>query len=114
MAAIEEGTGTAHGVVLLDRGEELEWFRDVVLDLDREPSGIASAYHDAAAFAVYDAHVSKRVSQRLVERTGVESVAYVPILAGQQVVARAGDDVTLFGGAGSDGALVVCAVEEKH
>jgi hypothetical protein len=30
------------------------------------------------------------------------------------VVARAGDDVTLFGGAGSDGALVVCAVEEVH
>lgn len=30
------------------------------------------------------------------------------------VVARAGDDVTLFGGAGADGALVVCAVEEVH
>lgn len=28
------------------------------------------------------------------------------------VVAKAGDDLTLFGGAGSDGALVVCAVEE--
>lgn len=30
------------------------------------------------------------------------------------VVARAGDDVTLFGGAGSDGALVVCGLEETH
>ena len=30
------------------------------------------------------------------------------------VVAKAGDDVTLFGGAGADGALVVCDVEEKH
>jgi signal transduction histidine kinase len=87
VATIEEGTRTAHGVVLLDRGEELEWFRDVVLDLDHEPSGIASAYNDAAAFAVYDAHASKRVSQRLVDRSGVESVAYVPILAAQQVVA---------------------------
>ena len=36
------------------------------------------------------------------------------LVRGNDVVARAGDDVTLFGGAGSDGALVVCAVEEIH
>ena len=36
------------------------------------------------------------------------------LVAGDQVVAKAGDDVTLFGGAGGDGALVVCAVEEIH
>jgi hypothetical protein len=36
------------------------------------------------------------------------------LVAGEQVVARAGDDVTLFGGAGSDGALVMCGVEEIH
>jgi hypothetical protein len=33
---------------------------------------------------------------------------------GTEVVASAGSDVTLFGGAGSDGALVVCDVEEVH
>jgi hypothetical protein len=32
----------------------------------------------------------------------------------RDVVAKTGDDVTLFGGAGADGALVVCGVEEKH
>jgi hypothetical protein len=36
------------------------------------------------------------------------------LLRGSEVVARAGDDVTLFGGAGADGYLVVCAVEEVH
>lgn len=36
------------------------------------------------------------------------------LVRGADVVARAGDDVTLFGGAGADGALVVCDVEEKH
>jgi hypothetical protein len=36
------------------------------------------------------------------------------LVRGADVVARAGQDVTLFGGAGSDGALVVCAVEEVH
>jgi hypothetical protein len=36
------------------------------------------------------------------------------LVRGSDVVARAGDDVTLFGGAGADGALVVCGVEEIH
>jgi hypothetical protein len=30
------------------------------------------------------------------------------------VVAKDGDDITIFGGAGGDGALVMCAVEEVH
>ena len=36
------------------------------------------------------------------------------LVKGAQVAAKAGDDVTLFGGGGSDGALVVCSVEEIH
>jgi PAS domain S-box-containing protein len=57
------------------------------LDLENEPSGIASAVFDAAAFAVYDARRSLRVSRRLVEALGVQSVAYVPLIAGEQVIA---------------------------
>ena len=33
---------------------------------------------------------------------------------GDQVVARSGDDVTVFGGAGADGLLILCAIEEIH
>ena len=36
------------------------------------------------------------------------------LVRGSEVVAIAGQDVTLFGGAGADGALVVCGVEEVH
>jgi hypothetical protein len=36
------------------------------------------------------------------------------LVRGTDVVAKAGDDVSLFGGAGADGALVVCGVEEVH
>ena len=36
------------------------------------------------------------------------------LVRGSDVVARAGDDVTLFGGMGADGALVMCAVEAVH
>ena len=36
------------------------------------------------------------------------------LVSGDQAVAKSGDDVTLFGGAGSDGTFMVCAVEEVH
>jgi len=36
------------------------------------------------------------------------------LVSGDQVAATAGQDVTLFGGAGGDGYLVVCGVEEIH
>ena len=36
------------------------------------------------------------------------------LVAGDRVVAREGDDITLFGGMGGDGALVVCGLEEIH
>jgi hypothetical protein len=36
------------------------------------------------------------------------------LVRGSTVVARSGDDVTLFGGAGSDGRFVVCGLEEVH
>jgi hypothetical protein len=46
--------------------------------------------------------------------TRVGSSGIGELVRGSDIVALAGDDVTLFGGAGSDGALVVCAVEEIH
>lgn len=48
----------------------------------------------------------------LVARVGGSGVG--ELVRGGDVVARTGNDVTLFGGAGADGALVVCAVEEIH
>lgn len=83
---IEEGGAAALGSIAIDRGEDVEWFPDVRLDLRNEPSGVASAYHDAAAFAVYDARASQRVSARLVEATGARSLAYIPLIADQRVI----------------------------
>ena len=36
------------------------------------------------------------------------------LAAGDAVEAKNGDDVTIFGGAGSDGYLVMCGIEEIH
>lgn len=47
-------------------------------------------------------------------QTRVGSDGIGELVRGSDVVARAGDDVTLFGGAGADGFLVVCGVEEIH
>jgi hypothetical protein len=41
-------------------------------------------------------------------------VAGPELVKGSEVVAEEGDDVTLFGGMGSTGALVVCAAEQVH
>jgi hypothetical protein len=48
----------------------------------------------------------------LATRVGGDGVG--ELVAGERAVARSGADVTLFGGAGADGALVVCGVEEIH
>jgi signal transduction histidine kinase len=76
----------AHGVVGRSGGRDVDWLRDVRLDLRNEPSGVASAYHDAAAFAVYDAAHSQRVSRRLTQRAGVQSTAFVPLLSDRRVI----------------------------
>lgn len=36
------------------------------------------------------------------------------LVHGSDVVARAGDEVTLFGGIAGDGTMVVCGLEETH
>jgi hypothetical protein len=45
---------------------------------------------------------------------GIADDGMPALVHGSDVAARAGEDVTLFGGAGADGALVVCGVEEIH
>ncbi len=45
----------ASGFLARSRGRDLDWWREVRLDLEREPSGIASAVFEASAFTVYDA-----------------------------------------------------------
>jgi PAS domain S-box-containing protein len=84
---VDEEARTASGVIGRTGGREFEWFPDLRIDLDNEPSGVATAVFEAAPFAVYDANASKIVSRRLVEATGARSVAFVPLLADERVLA---------------------------
>jgi len=84
---VDHDTRTAGGLVARVNGRALDWFPDTRIDLDKEPSGVATAVHEASAFAVYDAPASKIVSRRMVEATGAQSVAFVPLIAEERVTA---------------------------
>ena len=81
----------------------------------RAPSlwrGILRIDASGARLATPEGDVIPLLPGALTTRVGDGGVG--ELVRGSDVAARAGDDVTLFGGAGADGALVVCAVEETH
>ena len=92
------GVGFAGLVIVSDdgrRGEGVygeldaraaDWWRDVLVDLRNEPSGIASAVFDAAPVTVYDIASSPLVSPRLVELVGAKSGAWIPMIAEERVI----------------------------
>jgi PAS domain S-box-containing protein len=84
---IEEDARMGMGVVGRADGRELEWFPEVRIDLENEPSGVATAAFEAAPFAVYDTAASQIVSSRMVEATGAKSVAFIPVLIDERVIA---------------------------
>ena len=84
---VDDDSRTATGLIGRAGRREFDWIPDLRIDLDNEPSGVATAAFEATPFAVYDARASKIVSPRLVEATGARSVAFIPLLADQRVVA---------------------------
>jgi PAS domain S-box-containing protein len=75
------------GYLARSAGEDVDWWRDLRLDLEREPSGIASAVFEATAMSVYDTATSGVVSRRLSEAVGAKSAAFVPLLVEERVTA---------------------------
>ena len=87
LSFISDDAREATGYLARSNRRDLGWWRDVKLDLVREPSGIASAVDEAAGFAVYDAPASGRVSSRLVAEVGAKSAAFVPLINEDRVIA---------------------------
>ncbi len=84
---VSDDGSEAAGYLARSHGQDVDWWRDVRLDLENEPSGVASAVFEAAAVAVYDAAESNVVSPKLVEATGARSAAFVPLLLEGRVIA---------------------------
>ena len=56
------------------------------LHLHNEPSGIASAFFEAAPVSVYDCDSSPLVNPRLAKTAGAKSAAFVPLIVDERVI----------------------------
>jgi PAS domain S-box-containing protein len=84
---VSDDSREATGYLARSGGEDVDWWRELRLDLQREPSGIASAVFEATAFTVYDTQSSRLISSRLVDAVGAKSAAFVPLLVEERVTA---------------------------
>lgn len=86
LAFVSDDGQEASGFLARSHGRDVDWWREVRLDLTREPSGIASAVFEASAFAVYDVASSTATSRRLAEAVDAKSAAFVPLLDDRRVI----------------------------
>ena len=87
LAFVSDDAAEATGYLARSDRRDVDWWRGVHVDLEREPSGIASAVYEASGFAVYDVTGSNRVSSRLAAETGAKSAAFVPLINEDRVIA---------------------------
>jgi PAS domain S-box-containing protein len=84
---VSDDAREASGYLARSLGEDVDWWPELRLDLEREPSGIASAVFEATALTVYDTQSSGVVSRRLADAVGAKSAAFVPLLVQERVTA---------------------------
>jgi PAS domain S-box-containing protein len=87
LAMISEDGKEATGIFALGERIDVSWWKSMHLDLENEPSGIASVAFEAAPLTIYDVESSPLVNRRLAERVGAKSVAFVPLISGERVIA---------------------------
>jgi PAS domain S-box-containing protein len=87
IALISEDRKEARGLRARAEGMDVDWWTSVTIDLENEPSGIASAVFEGAPLAVYDVESSPLVNHRLAERVGAKSAVFVPLIARDRVIA---------------------------
>jgi len=87
VAQIDQDAKEATGLVARADGGDVGWWRSVRIDLEHEPSAIASAVFEASPLTIFDVESSPRVNRRLAERVGAKSAAFVPIVSGARVLA---------------------------
>jgi PAS domain S-box-containing protein len=86
LALVTDDEDEATGLLARAGGEDVDWFSNVRVHLHNEPSGIASAFFEAAPVAVYDIESSPLVSQRLARAAHAKSGAFVPLIVEERVV----------------------------
>jgi PAS domain S-box-containing protein len=87
VALISEDAKRAQGLLAASVDGDLDWWSNVAIDFDSEPSGIASAVFEGGPVVVYDVASSQQVNRRLAERSGAKSAVYVPLITEARVPA---------------------------
>jgi PAS domain S-box-containing protein len=86
--ALISGDGKeATGIVALGHGMDVSWWKSMHLDLENEPSAIASTAFEAVPLTIYEVESSPLVNRRLADRVGAKSAAFVPLISGERVIA---------------------------
>jgi two-component system, OmpR family, phosphate regulon sensor histidine kinase PhoR len=86
LAMIAADEDEASGVLARSDGQDLGWWSEMRVHLHNEPSGIASAFFQAAPVTVFDCDSSPLVNPRLASRAGAKSAAFVPLTVEEQVI----------------------------
>ena len=87
VAVVDEDGKGASGLLAVAREGDTEWWKQVSLDFEAEPSGIASAVAEGAPVVVYDVVGSPQVNRPLAERVGAKSAVFVPLVSDKTVPA---------------------------
>jgi PAS domain S-box-containing protein len=87
VALISDDGKEASGLVARVDGEDAGWFPSIRIDLENEPSAIASAAFEASPLTIFDVESSPRVNRRIADRVGAKSAAFVPVVSGARVLA---------------------------
>ena len=87
LATIDEDGTKARGLYARWDEDDTDWWRTIQLDLENEPSGVASTAFEAAPLMIYDVESSPLVSPRLAERVRGKSAVFVPLISGGRVIA---------------------------
>jgi GAF domain-containing protein len=85
VALISDDRRRASGLVGVQDGAEADWWPAIKIDLETEPSAVATAAFEAAPIFVYDVAASARVSRRLAERVGAQSAVFIPMISSGRV-----------------------------
>jgi PAS domain S-box-containing protein len=86
LAVISDDGKEARGLYAQGDGDDTDWWSSLTLELENEPSAIASTVFEAAPLTIYDVVASPRVNRPIAERVGAKSAAFIPLISGGRVI----------------------------
>ena len=86
LALVSQDEDEALGLLARSGGQDLAWWSEMRVHLHNEPSGIASAFFEAAPVTVYDCDSSPLVNRRLARTAEAKSAAFIPLIVEERVI----------------------------